>query len=201
MALLASEISRIKAELGYSVHTAGAIPYRTVWNTFDLVLQDYVQAGATTFSSTDVTSTGAVQQVILTLVSSTGFSDGAAVVVDVDSRQERATIQCVSGSAITVLLSNTHTGTYPVTVEGGESIVRDKLRELVGIGTQLTTAQSSANLARVDEVWFHKPGATTSTIKQLRSEQMRLRDELAAILNVPNYFRVKGGGGSALALF
>ncbi len=206
MALLDSEASRIKAELGYSVLTSGAIPYRDVWNTFDLVIKDYVQSGATTTCATPVTKldSGELQQVTLSLADATGFASNVAVVIDVDARQERATSQNLSGTALTVLISGTHSGTYPVTVEGGESIVRGFLRRLVAISTRLEGGWEFANLKRVDEVEFHAPGLggmDTSSLAQLRKEQSRLRNELARVLNVPNMNGGVGRGTSRLALY
>lgn len=200
MALLASEAARIKSELGYSVLTSGAIPYRDVWSTFDEVIQNYVQSGATTTSATPVTSTGAVQQVTLALASATGFSSGAAVVVDVDSLQERATIQNLSGTSCTVLLKLAHSGTYPVTVEGGETLVRAYLRQLVSIADKLAAGWDTAGVAQVDEVRFHAPKDGLTNLHLLRQEQTRLRNELAAILNVPNMHARRGSGVSAIAL-
>src|SRR5882762_10504014 len=69
-------------------------------------------------------------QVILTLASATGFHVNDTVIIDDDIRQESARVTAVSGNTITVYLAKGHAGTYQVTVEGGESIVRSILQIL-----------------------------------------------------------------------
>ncbi len=56
MALLDSEIARIKAELGYNLLTTGAVPYIGVTQVFEQVIQQNVLAGAKTTSATVVTA-------------------------------------------------------------------------------------------------------------------------------------------------
>src|SRR5690348_14104294 len=117
MALLDAEIARIKAELGYNLLSQGQIYIGTA-AIFEQVIQVYLGAGATTTSSTAITGDGTPKS--LTLALATGFSSGARVVVDVDGRQETVTVQALSGTTLTALFTNTHSGSYPVTVEGGE---------------------------------------------------------------------------------
>ena len=119
MALLDSEIARIKAELGYNLLTTGALPYIGITQVFEQVIQDNVLAGASTTSTTAVSAQSTPTPVGITLASATGFAAGVRVVLDVDDRQETATVQSMSGSVITVQLTGVHSGTYPVTVDGG----------------------------------------------------------------------------------
>ena len=201
MALLASEIQALRTELGYNALSVGAEPYISYVAIFDNVVAAYLNAGATTTSTTAVTAATSATPVALTLASATGFAAFCRVVVDVDDRQEVATVQSVAGSTtISLLLSGAHSGTYPVSVEGGESLVRDVLRKIHDLtkpGGALTKAASSAGVAKVDEIEFFTPGAgTKSRIAELQSLRMYYRDELSAITGVPNLWRARSGRGS-----
>lgn len=201
MALLDSEIARCKYELGYNVLTIGAEPYIGVARVFELVIQPNLLAGAKTTSATVVTAVAAgalASPVTLTLADATGFSAGDRVIVDVDSRQEAATVQNVAGATITVLLSKAHTGTYPVTVERGESIVREILVRLRDIADKLgSTVIQQTGIRRVDEIEFF------SGMQGVRREMQRLQDywrnELAAALGVRNLRSTSSG--SAVAVY
>lgn len=205
MALLDSEIIRIRVELGYNALNVGAEPYIGTQAVFNQVIQTYMQGGAATTSSTTVTAATTPTPVTLTLASATGFTVGCRVAIDVDARYESAIIETLSGSTITVLLSAAHAGTYPVSVEGGESIVREALRAIAACKAQLVgSGLRSAGLKRADEVEFYatQKGAS-SRLADLRRELMMWRDELAGVLGVVNYWRVGRGGGGArgVALF
>lgn len=208
MALLESELMRIRVELGYNAMAYSAEPYIGVVAIFDSVIQQYVRAGAKTTSTTPVTASSEPTGQSLVLADPTGFHAGDVVVVDVDTRQERATIQNLSGSSATLLLALPHTGTYPVTVEGGESIVRSILQELVRLGPggmngrpgAITKAAARAGIKKVDEIEFFGGGATIgSQGKDSMTTLMELReywrDELAAVLGVVR-LNARGGGGS-----
>lgn len=201
MALLDSEIARCKYELGYNLLTIAAEPYIGVARVFELVIQPNMLAGAITTSSTVVTAVAAgalASPVTLTLASVTGFSPGDRVIVDVDDRQEAATVQSVSGSTITLLLSKAHSGTYTLTVERGESIVREILQRLRAIADKLGTAAiQQAGIAKVDEIEFFKG------MQGVRYELQRLqtfwRNELSSALGVQN---LRGASsGSAIAVY
>lgn len=199
MALLDSEIQLIKYELGYNVMSIGAIPYIGIVAVFEQVIKPYTLAGATTTSSTTVTSSATPQLVSLTLASATGFSAGDRAVVDVDGRQESATVESVSGSTISVLLSLTHGGTYPVTVEGGESIVRSILRELRNVRDKISKAAGLAGLRKVEDIEFfagngRESGSVVDELVRLRGYW---RDELASALGVENRNATTGGGGGS----
>jgi len=201
VALLDSEIARCKYELGYNLLTIAAEPYIGVARVFELVIQPNMLAGAITTSSTVVTAVAAgalASPVTLTLASVTGFSPGDRVIVDVDDRQEAATVQSVSGSTITLLLSKAHSGTYTLTVERGESIVREILQRLRAIADKLGTAAiQQAGIAKVDEIEFFKG------MQGVRYELQRLqtfwRNELSSALGVQN---LRGASsGSAIAVY
>ena len=203
MALSQSELERVKYELGYNVLEIGALPYVGYVALFDSVLLPYLNAGATTTCSTSVvTSTTGPTPVQLTLGSATGFSVFSRAVVDVDARQEIATISNVSGNIITVQLVLAHSGTYPVTVEGGETMIRLALKRCVAVADKLLTALSMAGLKRAEEVeWYQSGVQGAGVLDSLRAEQMRLRDELASLVGIQNLWRVRAGQGQRAALY
>lgn len=196
MALLDSEVARIKYELGYNLLTVGAVPYIGVAAIFEQVIQPYLGAGASTTSSTTVSAASTATPVTLTLTSGTGFESGSRVVIDVDGRQEVVTAQNVSGASLTVLLSKAHTGTYPVTVEGGESMVREVIGRLRTVGEKIASAATKAGIKRVDEVEFFGSASSgmSGVFRELTRQRDSWRDELAALLGVS---RLNGGGGGA----
>lgn len=202
MALLTSEIQRIKYELGYNVLRVGAEPYIGVTQMFEQVIQPYTQGGATTTCATAVSAASAPTPVALTLTDATGFTVGDAIVVDVDARQERATIERLSGSAATVLLTLAHAGTYPVTVEGGETIIRELLGNCVRVGKSIAAATSRAGLKRVDEIEFQDAaaGGMSAVTKALTRELSYWRDELAGALGCANLRAIRRGGGQTIAV-
>jgi len=206
MALLASELARIKYELGYNLLSISAIPYAWdgVTQIFEQVVQPYLMAGALAYSSTTVVAASTPTQVALTLTSAVGFSVGDAVSIDVDSKQEPSHVAVVSGSTITVPLLLAHSGTYPVTVDGGESIVRGILRQLFAVNGPdglISQAALKAGIQNVDGpngVTFF--GSTTSqqgVFDSLMSQVRYLRNELSSALGVPNLREYDGrnGGG------
>lgn len=201
MALLTSEITRIKYELGYNVLAAGAEPYIRVHAVFDQVIAAYMTSGATTTSSTAVTAASVATPVTLTLASATGFAEGAKVVIDVDGRQEIATAQTLSGTSLTLALTKTHSGTYPVSVEGGESIVRELLLKIKSVSDEMTQALGEGALKKVDEVEFY-PSGTKTTFGNLGDQLRYWRNELALCLGVVNLRDVRGGNaGQNIALY
>lgn len=195
MALTASEVARLKNHLGYNVLSNGAQPYIGIATIFEQVIQVYLTGGAITTSTTAVTAATSPTPATLTLASATGFTAGDVCIVDVDSREERATIQAVSGSTITLLLSLAHSGTYPVVVEGPEALVRSVLKKADAAWSALNSATSTAGLKQVDNggvEWFgsHEGGL----IQSLRSQLNYWRDELASLLGIVRLNK-RGGGG------
>lgn len=200
MALTTGEVRRLKAELGYNVLSSGAEPYVGVDQLFEQVISPYMTAGAVTTSSTSVEAATTPTPVTLTLASASGFSQFDRVVVDCDALQEIATVRSVSGSTISVVLSLAHDGTYPVTVEGGESLVRQILNKLDRLGNSLGfDAADSAGIKKVDEIEFFGGGGGDAA-SELRSLREYWRRELASILGVPYLRDYRAGGGSAISL-
>ena len=199
MALTTSELRRLRYELGYNVLNAGAEPYIGVSAVFEQVIQTYLQSGAITTSNTSVTAATAPTPAVLTLADSTGFANSNVVIVDVDSRQERVTVEQVSGSTIRVILSKAHSGTYPVTVEGGESIVRTILGHLYDCEDKILASSKTAGLKSVGRGAVEWYGNSTggSVLQSLKSLQMYWRDQLASALGVANLWRYRSGNGAS----
>jgi hypothetical protein len=199
----------LRAALGYNVLGVNAEPYIEYHGVFDVVVARYLNAGATTTSSTTVVAASTPTPVALTLALITGFAAFARVIIDVDTRQEEATVQSVIGSTITVLLTKAHTGTYPVTAEGGETMVRRYLRRIRAIQDQLGDgtvigAAGAGGLKRVDEIEFWNSstyGYGSTAIGSLARELTRLRDELAALLGVTNLFRLRMNQGLSISAY
>lgn len=204
MALLQSEVDRIRYECGYNVLDAGAEPYIGVTALFDQVIATYLRAGATTTSATAVVVADEPTPVALTLASATGFAAGARVIIDVDTRQEVATVQSITGAAITVQLSKAHTGTYPVTVEGGESMVRAILKRIDATVVQLEAAASGSGLKRAEDIeWYAEGqfGSGSGRMGALEKQRGRWRDELCSLLGVRNLWRYRRGANLTVAMY
>lgn len=196
MALLDSEIARIKWHLGYNLLSVGATPYIGVAAVFEQVIQVYLEGTASTTSATSVTAASTPTPVTLTLVSATGFNPSDKVVIDVDSRQERVTVQSVSGSTISVILTKAHSGTYPVSVEGPDTIVRDILQRCDDAWAAYSTALSSAGLKQLGQgeiEWFEEKGSS-GRLGALKATLARWRSELGSVLGISP--RNRGNGGS-----
>lgn len=200
MALLDSEIARIKTELGFHVLSSAAVPWADSTAAFDLLVQPYVDGGASTTSSTTVTATDGGALASITLASATGFEAGARMVVDVDSRQEVATIRTLSGSVATAFLSLAHSGTYPVTVEGPETIVREILTEIRKTREKLLSQYGSGALKRVDEVEFYGVGTETA-FGILGSSLAWYREQLASALGVKSMWSRKSSAAQTLSVY
>lgn len=192
MALLDSEVVRIKAELGFNVLTINSEPWIGHTAIFEQVIQPFMTTGAKTTSSTSVTASPfEPAPVTLGLASPTGFTDGARIVVDVDGRQETATAQAVLGFDVTLMLSKAHSGTYPVTVEGGESIVREILGYIRDAKQKMAESYGTGALKSVDEISFYQAGQ--QTYFGLLGDQLKYwRAELASALGLRSRSRSAG---------
>lgn len=201
MALLDSEIQRIRYELGYTLLDVNSEPYVEYFGTINRIVALYLNSGATTTSSTTVAVADTLTQRTLTLASATGFVAGATIYVDVLPQQERAVIQSISGSNVVVYLQKAHVGSYPVTVDGGESIIREKLAQLYAIDEKISAALNTAGLKRVDDIEFY--GGTKATSQAVMLAQLRdmRRDELASALGVVNLHKARKGGAQCFSVY
>lgn len=214
MALTQSELQRIRFELGYPNLDTAAEPYIGIAAFFTQVLQPYLLSGASTTSETTVEAAGTPTPTVIELASVEGISTGDLLVVDVDARQERATIQHLDGTNATLQLSLAHTGTYPVTVEGAESIIRDILRELrlltSGMNGQASTLASFRARAGIKavtgEVEFFGGGQTLASqgidpLTQINQLREFWRDELATAIGIPRLNAPQANGGGNVSVY
>jgi hypothetical protein len=207
MALLDSEIRRIRKEVGINILTVNAEPWIGVTALFENVIQANATAGAITTSSTAVSATGGDPAfVTLTLASVTGFHAAPPdrVIVDVDAVQEAASVQSITGSTITIALALAHSGTYPVTVEGGESLIRDQLRRIITLGDQIITMAASAGVKKADEVEFHSAREaiiTLGPVGALWRQREWERKELCELLGIIYPREVMSGGSAAVSAY
>jgi len=200
VALTDSEVQRIRAELGFHVLSVSAEPYISYVSLFDQIIQPFTTSGAATTSTTLVTAATTATPATLSLGSATGFAAGVRVVVDVDDRQEVATAQSLSGSALTLLLTKAHSGTYPVTVEGGETIIREKLTAIRNVKADMLATYGSGALKAVDEIQFYDTGGTTQ-FGVLGTQLAHWRDELAANLGIVSAWAEKRAGAGRLSVY
>jgi len=228
MALLPSEVTRLRYETGYNVLTIGAEPYISYHALFDQVIVPYLSSGAVTTSSTYVAAVTDEENpplVGLTLASVANVTAGDTIWIDLGKRQERTTIQAIVGSVAHVLLLKTHGVStsdvpYPVTVEGGEAIIRQLLNNIQAARDAMSLAgeskQSAAILAsggglkKVDEIEFYsanpnfavQAGAGGSLFANLNDQIKYWRKELCNALNIQNLWDLrKGSGGGSVALY
>ena len=207
MALTTSDLARIRAELGYNTLSAGAEPYISYVAVFDVIVKTYMQGGASTTSSTTVAAATAPTAVSLVLTDATGFTAGDRCIVAVDSLQEAATIRGVTGSTISVILSLAHAGTYPVTVEGGETLVRAVLKKIDALKDQFAQVVQTAGLKRAEDIEWYQAGSGnakaggSAQLAALFAQRDYYRDELAALLGVQNLWRVRQGAGSSVVMW
>ncbi len=198
MALLQSEIQRIRAELGYNVLGIGAEPYIQYHAIFDQVIRAYLNAGATTIGLSYVEAS--VEPYEIELASADGITQGMAVIVDVDERQERVTVQSISApNKITAVFRKDHTSPFPVTAEGGETIVRDILRKIMTVDNAQMGALDTAGIKSLDKgdvVFQTSARSGAGTVFAEASEQREYwRLYLSDVLNVPYLRAIKRGGG------
>lgn len=208
MGLSSSEVVRIKTELGYNALTEGSQLYASNYLfMFEQVIQPFVDAQAETTSSTSVQASTTPTPATLTLADGTDFRAGDIIIVDVDTRQERVTIQSKSGNNVTALLTKDHTGTYPVCVESGVTIVRGILAELSKIATTISSLRTRVGIKKAgDEVEFFGGGATLASqgidpLTQVLALREQWRDELANALNVRRLNAADSGGSTSVSIY
>jgi hypothetical protein len=169
---------------------------------FNQVIATYMTEGADTTSATAVVAALTSTPVPITLASGTGFAAGVRVVVDVDDLQEVATVRSMAAPIITLALSKAHTGTYPVTVEGGLSIVRGILAKIRAVDdAQGDTMLTAAGVKKVDEIEFFDKSAGDISAT-LAAQREYWRQELADSLGVVYLRKMRrGAAGSGYELY
>lgn len=173
---------RIRHELGYNLIQFGGEPWIGVPAIFDVVIKPYLDAGPKTTSSSEVVGTDEPTQAVIKLDDVTGFLPGQRVVVGDDDSQEIVTIQGLTGPLLLASFSKSHNRTYPVTVEGGESIVREILTNIRNCKGRMATSLGTGSLKKADEVEFYQ--GSGSFFEGLSSQLEYWRDELASALGL-----------------
>ena len=200
MAFSDQEIWRIKAELGYNLLESGAEAYVSIVSLFDVIVQEYIEAEVATTSSTAVTASTTPSPTTLTLAVATGFSAGQRCVIDVDAREEVATLQYITGTSATYLLSLTHSGTYPVVIEGPITIARQILNKIASVKEEISSSAGYGALKQVDEIQFYQSG-TKTYLGNLGNNLRFWRNELSSVLSVPNLWERRGGAVTSLSAY
>lgn len=203
MAFTQSELYRIKYECGYNLVELGALPYVEYIALFDQVILPWTNAGADTTSSTVVAQPSAPTLTTITLASATGFHAFDRVFIDVDSAQELVTVASVSSSTISAILSKAHTGTYPVTVDGGVARSRVILRHIDDLDVKQGQASNKAGVKRVDEIEFfgQSSNGRSGVFSDLKDQREYWRRELANTLGIPYLRDGRGGGTRSLEVY
>lgn len=206
MGLTASEIVKIKAELGYNVLTTGSPYVDSYLYLFEQIIQPFVDEQGETTSNTAIVSSTAPTPVTLALADASDVPVGATVIIDVDSRQERVTVQSKSGNSITVLLTKPHSGTYPVAVESGVTVVRDLLARIAEVKTTIAALRSRVGLKKVEDIELFGGGSTLASqgidpLTQVLELREQWRDELASALGVDRLNGENSSGGSSISVY
>lgn len=231
MALLDSEIQRIRYELGYNVLSVGAEPYVSYHALFDMVIKTYLNAGAKTSSTTYCAAAAdpATPELhTIVLADATGFAEGQRIWLDSEARQECVELVTLSGTSAKFFSTKAHgesggTLKYVVTVEGGEAIIREILSEIRAVRAQLGLAgaanasasaailASSGGLKRVDEIEFFAASGSSvfggnnpeggAQFANLKAQLNHWVEELSMALNVPNLRKRRASNGSNLSVY
>ncbi len=207
MGLTDSEVQRVRYEMGFPNLSVSAEPMIGIHSYFDNILQPYLLGSVATTSSTPVTAATSPTPTSIVLVSATGFAAGNVVIIDVDTRQERVTVQSLAATTLTAQLSLAHSGTYPVVLEGGESIIRDLLNKLRKIGDSIDALRSRAGIKRIEgEIEFFGGGSTLASqgvdpVTQLLALREEWRDELAFALGISRNNAGNSAGGSDVSVY
>jgi hypothetical protein len=207
MGLTNSEVTRIKSELGFNVLATASQQYVGGYLfMFEQVIQPYIDEADSTTCATPVAASTTPTPRTLTLGDASGVAAGDTVIVDIDTRQERATVQSKSGNDITCLLSKEHSGTYPVAVESGVTIVRDILQKIADVKTTIASIRSRVGIKKAEDIEFFGGGATLASqgidaLTQVMSLLEHWRDELASALGVTRLNGESSGGGSSISVY
>lgn len=202
MALNTSELQRIKAECGFNQLNVGAEPYVSVTRYFEQIVLPNLNAGALASCATSVTAQTVPTNTALTLDDASEINVFDRVIVDVDDAQEEATVQSVGGNTINVRLMLAHSGTYPVSVEGGESMVRLYLRRCREVAQLIEQFGPTAGIRKVDEIEFFGGGqGQKDGFRTLADMQQHFRRELCMLIFGVGDIRNFGGGGQRIAAY
>ncbi len=200
--LQTAELFRIKDELGYNSLKIGATPYIGTSQLFEQVIQIYMSAGPSSTSTTVTQQQRGPTLTQIVLADTTGFLANDNVAVDIDARYEQARIESISGNVLTLQLFQAHGdvsgSSYFVSVEGGEMLVREKLRGIAIVKARILKATNQAGLQQADEIkWYPGKSGTGGPLDGLFTLLAFWRDELAHTLGVTNLRTIDGSGAGS----
>ena len=184
--LTEDEMERIKAELYVHVLDTGAAPYFNFPAAFDVV-RDHVTS-STVASTTSTTTVSAAGPTTITLASATGYVAGQRIVIDCDEAREVVTIRSLAGAEASVVCKKTHSGTYPIEVESGLTIVRGIMADIESVDQSQRGGVDSVGVKRVDEIEFFGLNEGGSAIASGERYRAMLRTRLAATCGVTAMF-------------
>ena len=197
------EIKRIGAELGIDVLAPLAFPYAGAFTSYMTIIRDYVQSSSVA-SVTSTTAVTAAGPTLITPSDTTGFVAGTKIVLDSDASRETVTLRAIVGGAFSVVCRKTHSGTYPVQVESGLTLVRGLLSDLALLEEIERDGWPSLGLKRVDEVeWFgaSEGGDLAERARASRAAGCNRLAVMVGLTDVLNYRRAMQGGGSTFEAY
>lgn len=194
------EINVIRSELLDNVLDVDASPYFGYTSIYNIIRDNVSSSSvAATTSATTVASVGATT---ITVASATGLTAAMRVQLDVDGSREVVTIRNVSGFVLSVICKKLHSGTYPVEVISGLTIVRGILADLSSLReVNSLDALGSLGLKRVDEVEF-KDGVDVATA--IKAQRDRWRMDLATAIGLGGVYREmlsRASGGNDMGVY
>jgi len=201
--LTTDEMQRIRRELADNVTDLGAAAYIGHRNIYTVIQANVSSSAvAATTSSTTVAASGPA---VLTLATTTGINAGDKLVVDCDAARETVTARAilVAGAAgtVSVVCRRTHSGTYPVEVESGLTLVRGCLSDLAIMQDLINDAAAGAGVKRVDEVEFFGRADGGTTLDELRAAQLALRTDLARMCGLGDMLLTNSRRGAGLEVY
>lgn len=187
--LTEAELMRIRAELFDNVLDIGAVPMIDIHAVYTSVIQPNLSSSSTA-ATTCSTTVSAAGPTTLTLGSVSGLTAGVSrIVIDSDESREVCTVRNISGLTVSVICKRTHSGTYPVEIESGLTIVRGIIADLESLDQVQRNNVSSAGVKRVDEIEFFSQSEGGSLLVQAERFRDVLRGRLAAALGVTALLR------------
>lgn len=213
MALLQSELQALRFHLGFNQELISAQAY--LWDgvtqTLEQIVAVYLQSGWLAHTPTAVVASPLPSPpTTVTLTMNEGvsgvynnvavaFNVGDTIVVDQGIQQEYSFVQVVTQpNQIQCALQNAHSGTYPVTVEGGETIIRKCLTRLLRIELEMDAYRKAAGVSAAGGPtgvkFYASNGSQKSRWGELQEMYKFWRAELALSVGI-GYPRSKMGGG------
>jgi hypothetical protein len=200
VALTADEVAQIKYELEDHVLDVSAEPYLGYTSLYEVVRRNV--AGSDTPATTSSTAVTAEGPVTLTLGSVTGIAAVTTkLVLDVDDAREVVTVRGVTGATVSVICKKLHSGTYPVEIASGLTIVRGILADLAAFDSEISGQRLVGGIKKVDEVEFFGKSEGLSRQEALRQTQYLRRLDLARAIGLGWRLAQNAGASGNLTVY